>query len=552
MQTNRVLFKIALTVLLACLLTLTGVAQTQIIGQVLTTDIRAYINDCEIPSYNINGKLAVVVTDLNHYGFTTSYNNDKRLSSVSVDPYVKTLTGLATTTSTLPVGTPVMDVYATDITVELDGVQVESFNIGGKMAIYFKDLQTFGTYRYDNASRSSRLTISDGKKARVPLTATATGGDDISIHNWAWYEADNLYLDYETHRTDEYSYCISDTKPNDLRIQRKYIVNPDTLYIVSADVKTKDVVNTENAVNPLGATISADNYNNSASVLGTNDWQTIQVLCRSDSQGELTVSMNLGYYSNTCTGTAWFENIRLTPLTEYGENAPTWKFLAVILTDTGINVMDSDTDRRIKLSHELSKAEIQAIRNSLQMFETDFTKDADGLFQVDVDIVEADAKCTSYTKDGNGYSISAGAAYTYLQENQIDITGYDHVIMITCLPSLPTNYYGLGGTYIDEKIGFSFVMHTDVQYCLDYLNGKYENLWPAAVYIHEFLHSIETYSTQLGFEIPVLHDAEKYGYTDHEEWRAWYQDFIHKTISHSGDKIGVDPQVWRLRPSMLP
>lgn len=168
-----------------------------------------------------------------------------------------------------------------------------------------------------------------------------------------------------------------------------------------------------------------------------------------------------------------------------------------------------------------------------------------------MDIVESDAKCTSYTKDSNGYSVNADAAYTYLEKNNIDIAGYDHVIIITCLPSLPASYYGLGGTFIDGKVGFSFVLHTDVNYCVEYLNGKYEGLWPSAVYIHEFLHYIESYSDTLNLEIPVLHDGEEYGYTDKEEWREWYTDYIHKDIAKNGKKVGVDPQIWRLRPSLF-
>lgn len=83
-------FKIfALSVMLCCILSGTIFAQDQIIGQVLVTDIRAYVNGCEIPSYNINGELAVIVSDLNQYGFTTSYDNDKRLSSVVINPNAK-------------------------------------------------------------------------------------------------------------------------------------------------------------------------------------------------------------------------------------------------------------------------------------------------------------------------------------------------------------------------------------------------------------------------------------------------------------------------------
>lgn len=490
----------------------------------------------------------------------TNYNNDKRLSTVMVNPKAVEITGLSTTSSNLPVGTPVMNVYSTDITVELNGNKVESFNIGGEMAVYFKDLQIFGTYRYDNATRSSSLSLSASTSAKAnpvvvqkdktnePITETEK---ELSVHHWLNYGKENLYKDYTTRRKDEFSYCITETKANDLRIIKKCSVKPNTLYVVSVDVKTRDVVSLENTVNPLGANISLGDYNNSKGILGTNDWQTVRVVGRSDAQGILCVSMNLGYYSNTCTGTAWFENICVTPANEYNTENATWKFLAVILKETGIDVMDNDTHQRVKLSHGMSSAEVSAIKKSLNAFETDFTNDAAGLFKVDLDIIESDVKCTSYSKDGNGYSISTSAAYAYLEQNHIDIAGYDHVIMITCLPSLPASYYGLGGTFIDGQVGFSFVLHTDANYCVEYLNGRYEGLWPSTVYIHEFLHSIESYSHVLNLDIPVLHEGGNYGYTDKEEWREWYTDYIHKDIAVNGKNVGVDPQIWKLRPSLF-
>ena len=131
----------------------------QIIGQVLSTDIRAYINGAEIPAYNIDGKLAVVVSDLNNYGFKTQYNNTLRKSSVTRNPSATNFTSVTSNASGLPIGTRVMDVYRSDITVELDGRPVEAFNVDNRMAIYFAELKGYGTYSYDNNKRTSNLTL---------------------------------------------------------------------------------------------------------------------------------------------------------------------------------------------------------------------------------------------------------------------------------------------------------------------------------------------------------------------------------------------------------
>ncbi len=156
--------KKSITILLmAVMLAVTAIPcyAVQVIGQVLSTDIRAYINGAEIPAYNIDGKLAVVVSDLNNYGFKTSYNNDLRKSSVTRNPSATTFNSVPSKASGLPIGSRVMDVYQSDITVELDGVQVQAFNVDNRMAIYFNELKKYGSYTYDNNSRSSIIVLSN-------------------------------------------------------------------------------------------------------------------------------------------------------------------------------------------------------------------------------------------------------------------------------------------------------------------------------------------------------------------------------------------------------
>ena len=104
------------------------------VGQVLSTDIRAFINGAEIPAYNIDGKLAVIVADLNSYGFRTVYNDGLRKTSVTRTPDASLFTSVPSRATGLPVGTRVMNVYRSDITVELDGVPVPAVNAENHMA----------------------------------------------------------------------------------------------------------------------------------------------------------------------------------------------------------------------------------------------------------------------------------------------------------------------------------------------------------------------------------------------------------------------------------
>lgn len=564
MKNHQFIKCISFLLIFSFILPATAFAQDKIIGQVLTTDIRAYINDCEIPSYNINGKLAVIVSDLNHYGFITSYNNDKRLSSVVVNPKAGELTGVPATSSNLSVGTPVMNVYATDIAVELNGSKVESFNIGGKMAVYFKDLQCFGTYQYDNATRSSRLSVTaSAAAANTPITEKTTAKanepitekeKDISILRWKHNKNSKLIKDYTTNQKDTFSYCISDSEANVLGIVKKYVVKPNTAYVISVDVKTKDIVNHENTINPLGANICVGDFNNSKGILGTQDWQTIYVVGCSDEEGILNVSMNLGYWSNACTGTAWFENIKVTPAEEFKADDPTWKFLFVVLTNTSLNTYDEDLKKQLNISHKMTDAEYKAICKSITDFEEDLTTKSNGILKAEAAVVKCDTKISDYEKSGNGYYITNSTAWKYVDENNINIDGYDHVFFIISFPKLPRQYFGLGGTFITGDIGFSLIMYGDgATDCTQYCYNITENNWPAGLYVHEFLHSIETYAKKFGYTIPSPDGSGQYGYgTENlDGWRKFYMDIVNNKVKYNGTYTGVNPLVWNVPPHLL-
>lgn len=154
--------------LLAVILMLSAVpaAAVEIIGTVLSTDIRAYINGAEIPAYNIDGKLAIVVSDLNQYGFVTNYDNSRRKTTVTRNINAASFTSVPSKSEGLPIGTPVMSVYASDIRVELDGRIVPAFNVDNRMAIYFTELKEYGSYTYDNNTRASYLTLSGSAPVR--------------------------------------------------------------------------------------------------------------------------------------------------------------------------------------------------------------------------------------------------------------------------------------------------------------------------------------------------------------------------------------------------
>jgi len=394
---------------------------------------------------------------------------------------------------------------------------------------------------------SSQNTPYEAPLAKKPIKENA---DELSIYHWLDFSEENIFEDYTVCKNDSFSYCIRSERANDLRIKKKFSVLPDTVYYITADIRTENVLNHENQENPVGACISTNDWYFSRSLFATNDWQTVGVLGRSDDYGNLWVSFNLGYSFNTCSGNAWFENVCFTPADTITGNDSTWKILAVLLTESGIDTADEQTGERIRLSHKMSREELILIRKSLLAFEEDFNNDAEGLLSAKVEIFEPTVSCKSYTKFSLGYTISGPSARAYLESLGVDILSYDHVIFIACQPKLPASYFGLGGLPIKEQVGYSFILFADMESSLRYLRGELENSWIPAIYMHEFLHSIERCANSLRLPVPLV-DGDRFGYSDVEEYRAWYRDFMHKRLLVNGDMLGVDPRVWKLRPSLF-
>jgi len=179
---KRLCFILLTLLLIAEIFTISTSAVNLSIGTVLSTDINAYIDGVRIPSYNIDGKLAVIVSDLDNYGFVTKYDNALRKTSVTLDTSGKKITEIPSQSSNLPVGTPVMSVYASDIEVELDGEKVEAVNVDNRMAIFFTFLGKYGSCVYDNNKRASTLIVS---------RSSSTTEESLAVYSTYKY----LYLD---------------------------------------------------------------------------------------------------------------------------------------------------------------------------------------------------------------------------------------------------------------------------------------------------------------------------------------------------------------------
>ena len=102
-----------------------------------------------------------------------------------------------------------------------------------------------------------------------------------------------------------------------------------------------------------------------------------------------------------------------------------------------------------------------------------------------------------------------------------------------------------------EGIGFSNIRLPNNKNSYIYTYDSRINTFPEEVFIHEYLHSLERILQERNYQIPALHDNEKYGYTQEPliGLRDWYSDYMKCNIkTKDGKLVGLDEIVYTLTP----
>ena len=119
-------------------------ANGDIAGHIYSTDIRAYINDVEVESYNIGGKTVVVIEDIlrenNHQYIYDDSTRTLKFFSLNPDYLVE-----EKAQNKAKPGRVIGNIYETDIKTSIYDAVISTYNIGGKTAVAIEDLG------YDNA-----------------------------------------------------------------------------------------------------------------------------------------------------------------------------------------------------------------------------------------------------------------------------------------------------------------------------------------------------------------------------------------------------------------
>lgn len=149
----------------------TGVSAGNIAGEVISTDIVAFIDEQPIEGYNINDHTYITAEELRGYGFDVQWDAEARTLSIMRDRDAeKVLFDRAKLnvkkTDVVP-RQHVYDVYDTDIVTYMNGEVCDAYNVDGQTLVMIDELQRYGYFNYDNGTRTVKISMAkfDADKA---------------------------------------------------------------------------------------------------------------------------------------------------------------------------------------------------------------------------------------------------------------------------------------------------------------------------------------------------------------------------------------------------
>lgn len=197
-----------------------------IIGNIYTTDIIAYIDNMPINSFNIGGRTIIAIEDLREYGFNVEWDSAARTLRADIGQVSQQRPDVSVERKAP--GNICGNIYFSDIAVEWNGAKYygDSYNIGGITCIAIEDLGADITvadgyseyaayYKWDSDERTIMLNVlRPGEMLSTPYGAGEVTGF-YSNYNKAMYsieeEGDYDFSMYDVYNEDWQNYIpISD------------------------------------------------------------------------------------------------------------------------------------------------------------------------------------------------------------------------------------------------------------------------------------------------------------------------------------------------------
>ena len=349
------------------------------------------------------------------------------------------------------------------------------------------------------------------------------------------------------------SYRIVSNTFNDAVYSKKISVKPNTPYRVTCKVKTKDVV-TEKAISNAGAGLCiVDTTECSNTITGTTDWTNLEFMFDSKARTEVEIGLRLGSYADNCKGTAWFSDLKL----EMGSATydSHWKMVCFIFDKIDVEIQKDGKPYRMQ--EEMTGYDVQRIKENMERAKDSFKNLSDYEMTMDYEIIEIDEPIKSVSYDNeNGYYVSP-SDISLMIKDYVEKGEYDYIYatvkfgdVINAAIDNKNNWIGLGGMNYQDK-GFSNIRLPNDNKSYVFTYDPSINTFPEEAFVHEFLHTLENISKENGYDYPILHNYEQYGYKiePRVSLKQWYSDYMSKNIiTTKGTKVGINPEVYSIKP----
>lgn len=200
----------------------------------------------------------------------------------------------------------------TEVTITVDSGDLTRLTVAARLG-FWSGLAT-GTAWFDDLNLTP-VTATDrlvnGGFERGPRLAGAIPASWGALQS---VPTSTLTWDRQVAHSGRYSVRIDSPAPNDALWVQGVAVRPHTLYRLSGWIRTSNVAHTAEIVD-AGANLSfLGGWDYSTPVHDTHGWTHVSVTGDSGDQNYMFIAARLGYWSGFTTGTAWFDDLTLTPL----------------------------------------------------------------------------------------------------------------------------------------------------------------------------------------------------------------------------------------------
>lgn len=124
----------------------------------------------------------------------------------------------------------------------------------------------------------------------------------------------SLTWDLDAAHEGTHSIKTSAPLPNDTAWVQTVSLEPNTNDLLSGWIKTENVEQTHDGVDAGANLCLYGTFDHTPAITGTTDWTQVRMAFNSGPTGSITIGARLGFWADVTSGTAWFDDIRVTEI----------------------------------------------------------------------------------------------------------------------------------------------------------------------------------------------------------------------------------------------